>query len=248
MENFVEEQRKYSLNAASAIKGEIYSEDCYIPFEHAFYMDESVLKTSFTPKKFTLLHDYISYRLREYFDYDLKKMGSAIYSSIYEEFECFGVDFKKYEEYSGNDYRSYLNNIFSNKVIDSLAKSTFNILFSDRTLMKEFNLKISYEIKKLNFIDYPLYLARDGVMKRYSSWPKWLRSALLRREQGHCAICQTDLTGLISNNVDGAIDHLIPLNLGGTNDPTNLQLLCKRCNSEKGGNKLTSSDRYSQYW
>lgn len=248
MPSFVEEPRKYALDAAAAIKGEIYSEECYMPFESAFYMDDDVLKISFTPKKITLLHDYISYRLSYFFDYDLKKMGSTIYNSIYEEFESCGVNFKKYEEYSGDDYRSYLCNIFSSQIIDSLVNSTFTILFSDRELMKTFNLKISYEIQKLKLIDYPLYLTRDGVMKRYSSWPKWVRMALLKREQGHCAICQTDLTGLISNNAEVAIDHLILLNLGGTNDPTNLQMLCKKCNSKKGGIQLTSSGRYSQYW
>lgn len=55
-----------------------------------------------------------------------------------------------------------------------------------------------------------------------------LRSALIERDGYKCSIdsCQEieDLT----------IDHVIPLSKGGTNDLSNLRLLCKHHNSQKG--------------
>lgn len=36
------------------------------------------------------------------------------------------------------------------------------------------------------------------------------------------------------------VDHVIPLFAGGTNDPANLQPLCRRCNSNKGNRLLTN--------
>lgn len=33
------------------------------------------------------------------------------------------------------------------------------------------------------------------------------------------------------------VDHVVPLCAGGTNDPANLQCLCKRCNQAKGGRR-----------
>ncbi len=30
------------------------------------------------------------------------------------------------------------------------------------------------------------------------------------------------------------MDHLVPISRGGTNDPRNLQVLCRRCNGSKG--------------
>jgi 5-methylcytosine-specific restriction endonuclease McrA len=31
------------------------------------------------------------------------------------------------------------------------------------------------------------------------------------------------------------VDHILPVGLGGTNDPSNLQTLCNSCNCSKGG-------------
>ena len=52
---------------------------------------------------------------------------------------------------------------------------------------------------------------------------------LFDRQRGHCAICQYPLPKSFHR------DHVIPLILGGTNDISNIQLLCRRCNCSKGG-------------
>ena len=61
-----------------------------------------------------------------------------------------------------------------------------------------------------------------------TSWPRGLREALSRRQGGVCMYCRTRL-----NRVPNHIDHKIPVNQGGTNDPANLQLLCRGCNLRK---------------
>lgn len=51
---------------------------------------------------------------------------------------------------------------------------------------------------------------------------------LMQKQNGKCTVCRGFLTKLIE------IDHIIPVALGGTNEKTNLQLLCRPCNRSKG--------------
>jgi 5-methylcytosine-specific restriction endonuclease McrA len=53
---------------------------------------------------------------------------------------------------------------------------------------------------------------------------------LLYRHYGHaCNYCNSRL--LVSNMV---CDHIMPLSLGGSSTPKNLQMICMRCNTRKG--------------
>lgn len=59
---------------------------------------------------------------------------------------------------------------------------------------------------------------------------EWQRlSKLLRTIQPYCSRCKAtkDLT----------VDHIIPLSAGGSTVESNLQVLCRKCNSSKGGIK-----------
>lgn len=52
--------------------------------------------------------------------------------------------------------------------------------------------------------------------------------AILKAQRGRCAYCRCN----ISNRY--TVDHITPVIRGGSNDPNNLQLTCKPCNSSKG--------------
>ncbi len=56
-----------------------------------------------------------------------------------------------------------------------------------------------------------------------------------RRDGFGCAVCGEPSRDL-------GVDHIIPLVAGGTNDLDNLQLLCRSCNSKKGGTAEHSYD------
>lgn len=52
---------------------------------------------------------------------------------------------------------------------------------------------------------------------------------LYRLQRGKCGYCRTKLKGANQH-----IDHIIPLFRGGSNGRSNLQLLCRSCNTSKG--------------
>lgn len=58
-----------------------------------------------------------------------------------------------------------------------------------------------------------------------------LRLVILQRDSHVCQI-----RGPLCTHEATAVDHIISLNAGGARlDPTNLQAVCKPCNSSKGG-------------
>lgn len=76
---------------------------------------------------------------------------------------------------------------------------------------------------------------RDGAQK--------YRQSIGEAQDWKCKYCGRDISG----KGQSTLDHIRPLNSGGTSEPENLQLLCRRCNSRKRdwmpGSEL---DRYMQ--
>jgi hypothetical protein len=57
--------------------------------------------------------------------------------------------------------------------------------------------------------------------------PKDVKLAVFKRDEGKCVECGSDF--------DLQYDHIIPFSMGGADTVANLQLLCSRCNQQKGG-------------
>jgi hypothetical protein len=71
-------------------------------------------------------------------------------------------------------------------------------------------------------------LLMASALKDNGSTSRWrkIRQRILERDHFTCQAC-----GLEGNTVD----HITPRSLGGGDDEFNLQCLCYRCNSAKGG-------------
>src|SRR5690625_1986279 len=63
----------------------------------------------------------------------------------------------------------------------------------------------------------------------------YVRKAVFKEYDYTCAFCGKSGLKMSSSRADkrGAIDHIYPINKGGTNDYDNLQLLCTECNARK---------------
>ena len=64
---------------------------------------------------------------------------------------------------------------------------------------------------------------------RRVTWPKGLKRSLMRRQDNTCVYCGYRR---IATSMD--IDHIIPVVRGGSNDESNLQVICRQCNQRKG--------------
>ncbi len=64
----------------------------------------------------------------------------------------------------------------------------------------------------------------NGAIRR--AIPSDVRWTVFRRDGYHCRFC--------GSHHDLTIDHIYPVSRGGTNELTNLQTLCRSCNSSKG--------------
>ena len=73
-------------------------------------------------------------------------------------------------------------------------------------------------------------------------WPKGLKRELMRQQNNTCVYCGSRRTaGSLQ------IDHIVPVVMGGSNDESNLQVICAPCNQRKGiQNDQEFRNRYSR--
>ncbi|QIC76657.1 HNH endonuclease [Acinetobacter indicus] len=53
---------------------------------------------------------------------------------------------------------------------------------------------------------------------------------------------------MLNTDTKPNIDHIVPLALGGTNDPTNFQWICFECNNRKLGHTVITTNKFNTYW
>ncbi|TBL67448.1 HNH endonuclease [Paenibacillus thalictri] len=119
-----------------------------------------------------------------------------------------------------------------------VINSTFHLLMLNKSFLRDFHERLAKQlIHEGNDLihDYPEMFNEGSKVKRVK-WPIWLKKGLFYRDNGVCVICRTDLTGVINLGGDYEIDHIVPISKYGSNDPSNLQILCKNCNLRKLNN------------
>jgi hypothetical protein len=137
------------------------------------------------------------------------------------------------------------------QLLDQATAEVFFVLFQNRNVLLLFNDMMAAEVRRS--ADGPTeeptssVFARPGVLRR-APIPKWVQRAVFYRDRGLCILCHQDLTGLLSIWSEENYDHIVPLAEGALNDVTNIQLLCRACNSKKRAGKPTTSNRYEAWY
>ncbi|WP_314587901.1 HNH endonuclease [Paenibacillus terrigena] len=116
-----------------------------------------------------------------------------------------------------------------------IIHSTFHILMINKTFLRDFHegiaKAIEYDKVKLHTL-YPENIDANGIIKR-TSWPVWLKRGIFFRDKGVCTLCRNPLSGDLFLGIDPDMDHIVPLALHGSNDSSNIQILCNVCNNKK---------------
>jgi hypothetical protein len=199
------------------------------------------------PQQYTLLHTFISsvngFGIQHY----LGKVGEesiiADYGPLLD-----GANISRpiwFTEQYVSDHIYELSGILETAT-ETISEAAFQLLFADRTFLYEFSRFIQPFIGRLQPNEHQC-IASPGVIKR-SHFPAWLKNAVFHRDKGRCQLCGCDLTNILVPTVSRHIDHMVPLKLSGTNDPTNFQLTCGSCNTSKGA-KVHANPHYTySYW
>ena len=107
-----------------------------------------------------------------------------------------------------------------------------------------YKVKIDDEVKSVSFEWLVMRYARlerigfETTLSAYCSqnqrklMTKKLRKEIARRDNYTCQICGK----YMPDGVGLHIDHIVPISKGGKTVPSNLQVLCSRCNGRKGAN------------
>lgn len=138
------------------------------------------------------------------------------------------------------------------ELASNIVEEVFFHLFANRSCLLAFNeLMAKIVIKDLGpdevDAEHASYFAAAGVLRR-TDLPEWVKHAVFFRDRGVCALCQRDLSRLVTVEPEQNYDHMVPLSRGGLNDVTNIQLLCSPCNLAKGDAAGSTSCRYERWF
>lgn len=199
----------------------------------------------------TLLHLYIVTTAINYYHRDFRENGDLIdEESIEKWYSLFDSYSIKVQKFNFNGKVEIIGWFDKQKdkfeeLFDKMADEVFYILFANRQFLLDFN---NMSINTVLDTVFPVeYLTKKGTIKRLAI-PQWVKKAVFHRDKGQCVFCNSDLTGLVNTLTNSNYDHILPLDLHGTNDPCNIQLTCEMCNKSKSNKEGSTSNRYIPWW
>ncbi len=210
----------------------------------------------------TLLHLFIKQEFISHYYHFFNRMTESVCNEVIklefleEQFNYYDVaiDFLKIKHDEDNNPISTNSQIIKwynrnkNKFIilsEKIYNEIFFIIFSNRKLLHKFNENIASSFDNFNFDKSQLSI--KGTLKR-KNVPVWLQRAVFHRDKGRCSFCWKDVGDLVNLDTRKNFDHIIPLDLFGVNDPTNIQLVCKECNLKKLNRNTDVGTKYQEWF
>lgn len=108
------------------------------------------------------------------------------------------------------------------------CKTSYKVEMIDKEYYYDFNY-LSARYKKLQSIDFECTLNEYNSKNQRKLMTKKLRKQIMKQDHYTCQLCGK----YMPDEVGLHIDHIIPISKGGKTVPSNLQVLCSKCNGRK---------------
>lgn len=240
------------------------STDTHYSLDVSFWLQDNfkdVLECWLKPLKFTAIHKYIrdlivfdmEYMLDKHFPVPVINTMVLILENYRINYSTVGnYDTSEFADDDTTDeleeYADQLFDLFWGAALDRFVNDVFTNLFWNKNFLYEFNLQCANFIRRLEKNKSPEILKEDGVLNRITYVPSWLKDAILYRDKCRCSICGCDLSKANTTITKQNFDHIIPLQNGGNNDPSNWQLTCEHCNKSKGNRSDNFTNIVLPFW
>ncbi|WCR28781.1 HNH endonuclease [Paenibacillus thiaminolyticus] len=247
-------------------------------FEYLRKLSDFFETTMFLSDKFekhSILHQFIGFVIDELFyesiDEELKRYEEVRIDEIknkkfwinhalkhngiaHESIKYWLKDYIDSKEHPEDLVYEYINEFLLDERIqltEKLTNEVFYLMFMNRKFLLKFNYTVSSHVSFLTPKDVDdeikKLFKKPGVLKRVNI-PEWVKNAVFFRDRGHCVFCNADLTNIITRLSVKNFDHIVPLNQGGVNDVSNIQLTCETCNHEKLDKEIKTSNSYELWY
>lgn len=215
------------------------------------YNQENFINAATKFSKDSLLHLYIVTTSLNYYRREFHKNGDCYdedsIGKWYDLFENYKIEIEEVNFDEGNEILEWFDRNIEKfeELFERMADEIFYILFANRQFLLNFNKLVVETVKEIEFSNE--LVTQKGTIKRVPI-PQWVKTAVYHRDKGRCVFCNTDLTSLVNTLTSINYDHIVPLDLLGTNDPCNIQLACERCNKSKTNKDGSTSNKYIPWW
>lgn len=238
--------------------------------------NESLVRSLVKPQKFSFLHQYIFVMIQVWQSRDYRKNPDSYEdtepSRLRLVFEEYGIPLTPYP-LDDNEVSEALDDtrdededgaevdtgqIFYDWFLENeasflwywtqIADEVFHIVFANRRFLQRFGSALAEYLEAELPVDSVSRTILGSKIKRPGRCPGWLKTAVFHRDHGRCVFCMRDLSALIATDRRLHLDHIVPLNRGGTNDPSNFQLLCEACNLQKSDGPARAGRLYIPWW
>ncbi len=228
-------------------------------FELSFEEDSKLVMALQKPNRLSVLHHYIYRTIYVYYSRYYRKESDCIEveeaNRIIDNMNRHGIETTPYPaiENVTQDHDMFSLWFQKNRKMfeyhwELITDEIFHLVFANRRFLQRFNISLSEYLKENSKLLPPEITTKSGKIKRFSRLPEWLKKAVFFRDGGCCVFCGTDLSGLLKINSKLNFDHIVPLAKFGTNDPSNFQLLCRECNSDKLDRNRDVGQLYTPWW